>query len=310
MKDYISLYLEYLLVELGLAENTRKAYERDLRLLLQGLDFESPAELLYVTRQDILGYLQQLKAEGRSAATIARKLAAIKGFYQFMQREGYLKTDPSEAIEASNKGLHLPRYLSVEEIESLLEQPNLGTPEGYRDRTMLEVLYATGMRVSELMNIPVSNIHLDWEMLVAYGKRNKERMIPLGKTAIKFLRSYLDFVRPELLKQQEQAAEKNGLKNKGRKTVENLFLTRSGQPMSRIRFYQILEQYAKEAGITKKISPHVLRHSFATHLLNNGADLRVVQELLGHADISTTQIYTHMDGERLKEIYEKAFPRA
>lgn len=297
MKDYLALYLEYLLVELGLADNTRKAYERDLRLLLEHLDYEQPGELIYVTRQDIQGYLQDLKEEGRSAATIARKLAAIKGFYQFMQTEGYLKENPSEAIEASKKGLHLPRYLSVEEIELLLDQPNLGTAQGYRDRTMLEVLYATGMRVSELMNIPVGSVHLDWEMLVAYGKRNKERMIPLGKTALKYLRYYLDYVRPELVK-------------KGNKKVENLFLNRSGQPMTRIRFYQLLEEYAREAGITKKISPHVLRHSFATHLLNNGADLRVVQELLGHADISTTQIYTHMDGERLKEIYEKAFPRA
>lgn len=297
MKDYVALYLEYLLVELGLADNTRKAYERDLKLLQEKLDYEQPGELIYVTRQDIIGYLQDLKSEGRSAATIARKLAAIKGFFQFMQAEGYLKENPSEAIEASKKGLHLPRYLTVEEIELLLEQPNLGTPRGYRDRTMLEVLYATGMRVSELMNIPVSSVHLDWEMLVAYGKRNKERMIPLGKTAIKYLRFYLDYVRPELVKNNS-------------KRVENLFLNRNGQPMTRIRFYQILEEYAKEAGITKKISPHVLRHSFATHLLNNGADLRVVQELLGHADISTTQIYTHMEGERLKEIYEKAFPRA
>lgn len=305
MKDYVALYLEYLLVELGLAENTRKSYARDLKLLQEYLDYEQPGELIYASRQDIIGYLQDLKAEGRSAATIARRLAAIKGFYQFLQAEGYLKENPSEAIEASKRGLQLPRYLSVEEIELLLEQPNLGTPQGYRDRTMLEVLYATGMRVSELMNIPVSSVHLDWELLVAYGKRNKERMIPLGKTALKYLRYYLDYVRPELIKR-GQASNKNATKKK----VENLFLNRSGQPMTRIRFYQILEEYAKEAGITKKISPHVLRHSFATHLLNNGADLRVVQELLGHADISTTQIYTHIDGERLKEIYEKAFPRA
>lgn len=303
MKDYVALYLEYLLVELGLAENTRRAYARDLKLLQEYLDYEQPGELIYAGRQDIIGYLQDLKGEGRSASTIARRLAAIKGFYQFLQTEGYLKENPAEAIEASKRGLQLPRYLSLEEIELLLEQPNLGTLQGYRDRTMLEVLYATGMRVSELMNIPVSSVHLDWELLVAYGKRNKERMIPLGKTALRYLRTYLDQVRPELAKKSQE-------KTISRKKIDNLFLNRNGQPMSRIRFYQLLEAYAKEAGITKKISPHVLRHSFATHLLNNGADLRVVQELLGHADISTTQIYTHIDGERLKEIYEKTFPRA
>ena len=181
--------------------------------------------------------------------------------------------------------------------QKLLEQAKLETLEGKRDRTMLEVLYATGMRVSELVTLPVSSVHLDWEMVVAYGKGSKERMIPLGKTAVRFLREYLDFVRPELVKRNPKA-------------LGILFLNDKGEKMTRLHFYYQIRKYGQEAGIIKRITPHMLRHSFATHLLNNGADLRVVQELLGHADISTTQIYTHMNTERLRAIYEKAHPRA
>lgn len=253
--------------------------------------------MLKVDRKQLLWYLSQLKAQGRSASTIARKLASIKAFYRFLTAERYIKSDPAEVLEAANKGLQLPKVLSIAEVEALLDEPNLGTIEGYRDKTMLEVLYATGMRVSELISIPVGNVDLKMQYLIARGKGSKERIIPLGSVAVKYLTRYLEIVRPQLVKE-------------GNKDVKELFLSTWGKAMTRQRFYEIIEEYGKQAGIMKKITPHMLRHSFATHMLNNGTDLRVVQELLGHADISTTQIYTHMDMERLREVYEKTHPRA
>lgn len=297
MFNYFALFMEYLTVELGLSQNTKIAYERDLRLLQKSLRLVSQEELLLVTRKELLRYLSQLKAEGKSASTIARKLASIKAFYRFLTAERYIKHDPAEVLEAANKGLQLPKVLSLTEVESLLDEPNLGTLEGYRDKTMLEVLYATGMRVSELISIPVGNVDLKMQYLIARGKGSKERIIPLGSIAVKYLTRYLEVVRPQLLKNDTDE-------------VKELFLSTWGRAMTRQRFFEIIEEYGKQAGITKKITPHMLRHSFATHMLNNGTDLRVVQELLGHADISTTQIYTHMDMERLREVYSKAHPRA
>lgn len=297
MFNYFALFMEYLTVELGLSQNTKIAYERDLRLLQKSLRLASQEELLLVTRKELLRYLSQLKAEGKSASTIARKLASIKAFYRFLTAERYIKHDPAEVLEAANKGLQLPKVLSLTEVESLLDEPNLGTLEGYRDKTMLEVLYATGMRVSELISIPVNNVDLKMQYLIARGKGSKERIIPLGSIAVKYLTRYLEVVRPQLLKNDTDE-------------VKELFLSTWGRAMTRQRFFEIIEEYGKQAGITKKITPHMLRHSFATHMLNNGTDLRVVQELLGHADISTTQIYTHMDMERLREVYSKAHPRA
>ena len=297
MFNYFALFMEYLTVELGLSQNTKIAYERDLRLLQKSLRLASQEELLLVTRKELLRYLSQLKAEGKSASTIARKLASIKAFYRFLTAERYIKHDPAEVLEAANKGLQLHKVLSLTEVESLLDEPNLGTLEGYRDKTMLEVLYATGMRESELISIPVGNVDLKMQYLIARGKGSKERIIPLGSIAVKYLTRYLEVVRPQLLKNDTDE-------------VKELFLSTWGRAMTRQRFFEIIEEYGKQAGITKKITPHMLRHSFATHMLNNGTDLRVVQELLGHADISTTQIYTHMDMERLREVYSKAHPRA
>lgn len=297
MFNYLVLFIEYLTVELGLSPNTRLAYERDLRLLQKALKLKEQEDLLKVDRKQLLWYLSQLKAQGRSASTIARKLASIKAFYRFLTAERYIKSDPAEVLEAANKGLQLPKVLSIAEVEALLDEPNLGTIEGYRDKTMLEVLYATGMRVSELISIPVGNVDLKMQYLIARGKGSKERIIPLGSVAVKYLTRYLEIVRPQLVKE-------------GNKDVKELFLSTWGKATTRQRFYEIIEEYGKQAGIMKKITPHMLRHSFATHMLNNGTDLRVVQELLGHADISTTQIYTHMDMERLREVYEKTHPRA
>lgn len=297
MFDYLALFQEYLMVELGLSKNTQLAYLRDLRLLMKSLQLKADEELLQVSRQQLIAYLVRLKQEGRAASTVARKLASIKAFYRFLTAERYIRRNPAEVLEAASRGLHLPKVLSLQEVERLLDEPNLGTLDGYRDKTMLELLYATGMRVSELVNVPVKNVDLKMQYVIVMGKGSKERMLPLGRTALHYLEHYLQVVRPQLLHgKPDKAAE--------------LFVTGWGGPMTRERFYEIIVAYGKSAGISKRVTPHMLRHSFATHLLNNGTDLRIVQELLGHADISTTQIYTHLDVERLREVYDKAHPRA
>lgn len=297
MFDYLALFEEYLVVELGLADNTRAAYLRDLRLLQKALGLQEAEALLQVSRRQLLAYMVQLKQAGRSASTIARKLASIKAFYRFLTAERYIRRDPAAVLEAAKKGLQLPKVLSVDEVDRLLDQPNLGTLDGYRDKTMLELLYATGMRVSELISVPVKNVDLKMQYLIVMGKGSKERMLPLGRTALRYLERYLNVVRPQLLHGKPEAAAE-------------LFVTSWGGGMTRQRVNEIIEEYGAGAGISKKITPHMLRHSFATHLLNNGTDLRVVQELLGHADISTTQIYTHLDVARLREVYDKTHPRA
>lgn len=297
MFDYLALFQEYLTVELGLAKNTQLAYMRDLRLLMKSLQLKADEEMLQVSRQQLIAYLVRLKQEGRAASTVARKLASIKAFYRFLTAERYIRRNPAEVLEAASRGLHLPKVLSVQEVERLLDEPNLGTLDGYRDKTMLELLYATGMRVSELVNVPMKNVDMKMQYVIVMGKGSKERMLPLGRTALHYLEHYLSVVRPQLLHGKPDAAAE-------------LFVTGWGGPMTRERFYEIIVAYGKSAGISKRVTPHMLRHSFATHLLNNGTDLRIVQELLGHADISTTQIYTHLDVERLREVYDKTHPRA
>lgn len=297
MFDYLALFQEYLTVELGLAKNTQLAYMRDLRLLMKSLQLKADEELLQVSRQQLIAYLVRLKQEGSAASTVARKLASIKAFYRFLTAERYIRRNPAEVLEAASRGLHLPKVLSVQEVERLLDEPNLGSLDGYRDKTMLELLYATGMRVSELVNVPVKNVDMKMQYVIVMGKGSKERMLPLGRTALHYLEHYLSVVRPQLLHGKPDAAAE-------------LFVTGWGGPMTRERFYEIIVAYGKSAGISKRVTPHMLRHSFATHLLNNGTDLRIVQELLGHADISTTQIYTHLDVERLREVYDKTHPRA
>ena len=256
---------------------------------------------MHLSKLQLRDYLARLKAEGRKPATLARKLAAIKAFYSFLVNEGYLEQNPAESLEASTKSQRLPKFLSIQEMEAILDQPNLGTLTGYRDKALLETMYATGMRVSETVKILLKKVDLKREYVIACGKGSKERMIPLGRKAIQYLQHYINFVRPQLLHAEQ---------NKAAEQVEELFVTDWGGPMTRQRVNELIDEYAKSAGITKKVTPHMLRHSFATHLLNNGTDLRVVQELLGHADISTTQIYTHVDVERLREVYDKTHPRA
>lgn len=288
--------MEYLTVELGLSANTRQAYERDLRLFCKTLGFKNSDALVNVNREQITGYMTQLKEKGLAAATIARKLAAIKAFYRFMTAEGYMDANPAEVVEAGTKGIKLPRVLSEDEVVRLLNQPDITTAEGFRDRTMLEVLYATGMRVSELINLTLERVDLNMKYIIAFGKGSKERIVPLGSVAAEFLQQYLEKVRPKLT-------------HAGRNT-NIVFLAFGGHELTRQRFWQIIRAYGRKANINKALTPHILRHSFATHLLDNGADLRSVQELLGHSDISTTQIYTHLTNKRLRDIYAKAHPRA
>lgn len=296
MTGRMQLFLEYLTVELGLSANTRQAYERDLRLFCKTLGFKNSDELVNVSREQITGYMTQLKEKGLAAATIARKLAAIKAFYRFMTAEGYMDANPAEVVEAGTKGIKLPRVLSEDEVVRLLNQPDITTAEGFRDRTMLEVLYATGMRVSELINLTLERVDLNMKYIIAFGKGSKERIVPLGSVAAEFLQQYLEKVRPKLT-------------HAGRNT-NVVFLAFGGHELTRQRFWQIIRAYGQKANINKALTPHILRHSFATHLLDNGADLRSVQELLGHSDISTTQIYTHLTNKRLRDIYAKAHPRA
>ena len=296
MTGMMQLFLEYLTVELGLSANTRQAYERDLRLFCKTLGFKNSDALVNVSREQITGYMTQLKEKGLAAATIARKLAAIKAFYRFMTAEGYMDANPAEVVEAGTKGIKLPRVLSEDEVVRLLNQPDITTAEGFRDRTMLEVLYATGMRVSELINLTLERVDLKMKYIIAFGKGSKERIVPLGSVAAEFLQQYLEKVRPKLT-------------HAGRNT-NIVFLAFGGHELTRQRFWQIIRAYGRKANINKALTPHILRHSFATHLLDNGADLRSVQELLGHSDISTTQIYTHLTNKRLRDIYAKAHPRA
>lgn len=296
MTGRMQLFLEYLTVELGLSANTRQAYERDLRLFCKTLGFKNSDALVNVSREQITGYMMQLKEKGLAAATIARKLAAIKAFYRFMTAEGYMDANPAEVVEAGTKGIKLPRVLSEDEVVRLLNQPDITTAEGFRDRTMLEVLYATGMRVSELINLTLERVDLNMKYIIAFGKGSKERIVPLGSVAAEFLQQYLEKVRPKLTHED--------------RNTNIVFLAFGGHELTRQRFWQIIRAYGRKANINKALTPHILRHSFATHLLDNGADLRSVQELLGHSDISTTQIYTHLTNKRLRDIYAKAHPRA
>ncbi len=293
--DYLALFKEYLQIELGLSSNTQLSYERDLRIFCRALAIE-PAQLCAVQRAQIISYITRLKLQGRAAATIARKLAAIKAFYRFLVTENYLETDPSEAVEAGTKGVHLPKVLTEQEVKALLETPDLSTAEGLRDRALLEMLYATGMRVSEAVTVKIAGVNLALRYVIAFGKGSKERIVPLGSVAVEYLQRYLEEAR-------------NNFLTEGQTDPGILFLALGGHGLTRQRVWEIIRRYGSLAGIRKKLSPHMLRHSFATHLLDNGADLRSVQEMLGHADISTTQIYTHLTNKRLRAVYEKAHPR-
>ncbi|MRH42331.1 site-specific tyrosine recombinase XerD [Aquibacillus halophilus] len=295
MQDMLNDFLHYLRVERGLSKNTLESYKRDLvtynKYLVSTYKIEKWDT---VVRNHVMQYLYQLKDQGKSSATIARTLSSLRLFHQFLVREYHLTNDPSLHIETPKKDRKLPKVLSADEVETLLTI-HVKDPLSIRNKAMLEMLYASGLRVSELMSLKVSDLHLTMGFVRCFGKGSKERIVPLGDLAKESVESYLSFSRDSLLK---------------KKNSDFLFLNHHGNKLSRQGFWKILKGISREAGITKEITPHTLRHSFATHLLENGADLRSVQEMLGHADISTTQIYTHVTKARLKDIYKSYHPRA
>jgi integrase/recombinase XerD len=295
MESYVNEFINYLAVERGLAQNTLESYGRDLRQFQTYLETCNKEIIKDSNRNTILAYLSNLQTRGRAVSTISRNLAAIKSFYQYLLRERYIEKDPAANLESPKLEKKLPKILSIAEVEELLKQPNSGMPAGLRDKAMLELLYATGIRVSELISLNISDVNLDMGYIKCYGKGAKERIVPLGSIAAKCVQDYLGRGRSKLVRTYDEPA---------------LFVNHHGNRLTRQGFWKIIKKYAQEANITKEITPHTLRHSFATHLLENGADLRSVQEMLGHADISTTQIYTHVTKNHLKEVYDKTHPRA
>ncbi len=288
----IDRFLDALWLEQGLSENTLKAYRRDLLHCRDWLQQREGRALEQADAAELLAYMAALHAG--SVRTAARRLSSLRRFYAWLVREGQIPADPTLRIQTPRLGRSLPQSLTEAEVEALLEAPDTETLLGQRDRAMLEILYATGLRVSELVSLHIGRVNLRQGVVRVVGKGDKERLVPLGEEALGWLQDYLQSARADLLH--------------GRQT-DALFPTRRGSAMSRQAFWYLIRRYALVAGIHKKLSPHVLRHAFATHLLNHGADLRVVQMLLGHSDISTTQIYTHVARERLKQIHAQHHPR-
>lgn len=295
MENLINEFIHYLAVERGLAENTLVSYRRDLAQFSTFLVKEKVERIETATKTIVVAYLLSLQKGGRAPATISRHLAALKSFYHFLLNEKVVEKDPTNNLESPKLEKKLPRVLSVDEVELLLNQPQIRDAIGLRDKAMLELLYATGIRVSELISLDVEHINLDLGYIRCFGKGSKERIVPLGSIAKFYVSEYLQKGRVKLIKVKSEQA---------------LFANHHGRRMTRQGFWKIIKKYANEASIQKAITPHTLRHSFATHLLENGADLRSVQEMLGHADITTTQIYTHLTKGRLKEVYSKTHPRA
>lgn len=292
MKDeLLEKYINYLAVEKGLARNTLESYERDLRRYRL---FMKAGQIDDIMEKDVVSYLTHLTAEGLSVPSTARSLSAVRGFHKFLLIDGLAHTDPTENIETPHGWKRLPKSLSDSDVDSLLDQPDTSTLIGLRDKAMLELLYATGLRVSELVGLRLTDINLERGFLVVMGKGAKERVVPMGEVAASAVQHYLDSGRALLLHGRDS---------------DYLFISSKRRGITRQMFWERIKLYTRQACITKNISPHTLRHSFATHLLDNGADLRAVQAMLGHSDISTTQIYTHVSRERLKKVHEKYHPR-
>ena len=285
-------FCDALWLEEGLAKNTLASYRRDLAKLAAWLE-RADSSLLDASHADVLAFLAA-NAPRMKATSTGRLLSSAKRFYQYLLRQGKIAADPTLKVERPKLPRGLPKSLSETEVEALIRAPDAETTLGLRDRAMLETLYATGVRVSELVNLKLLDVSLDQGVVRAMGKGSKERLVPLGEEALAWLRRYLDDARAAILDRRQSDA---------------LFVTRRGGPMTRQMFWNLVKRYAVRAGIRKPLSPHTLRHAFATHLLNHGADLRVVQMLLGHADISTTQIYTHVARERMKQLHAKHHPR-
>lgn len=293
-QNLIDKYIDSLWLEKGLSQNTLDSYQRDLKALTKWLD-ESNRSLQSVRREDLLKYLADRMGSGIKARSTARALSCLRSFYRYLLREKVIKVDPTLRIENPKLGRPLPDSLTESDVERLLAAPDLTTPIGIRDRAMLEVLYACGLRVTELVSLRLTDMNLRQGVLRVMGKGSKERLVPLGEEAISWLQQFIQDSRDELLK-----------KNLSEDVV---FPSNQGKMMTRQTFWHRIKIHAQDAGIKKKLSPHTLRHAFATHLVNHGADLRVVQLLLGHSDLSTTQIYTHIAQQRMKELHAEHHPR-
>lgn len=285
-------FLDYLAAEVGLSERTRAAYRGDLADFAAFAARQGVSEPGGVRRPTVTLYLVDLRRRALKPATVARRLAAVRSFYRFLVRERCVSVDPTEDVTSPKRGERLPKVLSVEELGGLLAQPDPRTPEGLRDRAILELLYGCGLRVSELVGLDVGHVDLEAELVRVVGKGDRERVVPLGSYAVRALQGYLQLGRPRLAR-----------------SSQALFVARSGGRLSRQWVWKLLRRYAQKAGIAGAVTPHVLRHSFATHLLEGGADLRSVQELLGHASVSTTQIYTHVARPHLVEVFDRSHPR-
>ena len=299
MESTIHVFLSYLRVEKALAQNTILAYGRDLKRFAAFLRKRRRERLEDATREDVVDFLSSLYKEKLDSRSVARYLVSLRGLYKFEMMEGRVNTDPTENLESPKIRSSLPTYLRVDEVDKLLQAPDLATPLGLRDRAMLEVLYSTGLRVSELLNLRIADIDMRMGCVRCIGKGDKERLVPIGRKAIEAVEVYLAQARPQFARPSSPPPHN-----------QVLFLTRLGRRLSRVGIWKILHDYGVRLGLRGRLTPHKLRHSFATHLLEGGADLRSVQLMLGHADISTTQIYTHVVEERLKQIYKAHHPRA
>ena len=293
-RDWLADYETYIRVEKGLSSNTVTSYLLDLRKLWNW-SREAGGDPVRFERTELERWLATLHASGLSPRSIARAIIAARSFYRYLVGDRVRASDPTEHLETPRALARLPRFLSAPEVEALLEAPDTGTARGTRDRAMLELLYATGLRVSELTRLNIAQLNLDLGLVTCSGKGGKERIVPIGDSASHWLARYLAEARPVILR---------------RRRANQLFVTRRGSPLTRQGFWKLLRLHGRKAGIRRAITPHMLRHSFATHLLEHGADLRSVQLMLGHADISTTQIYTHVTRDRLRRIYDRCHPRA
>ncbi len=295
MNALLQNFLDYISLERGLSINTRKAYADDLKQFLNDLTRKGVTSLNQVSRKQILDHLMAMKARGMSTNSISRHLVSIKVFFRYLQQEGLLDQNVTDTMDSPRLWKILPDTLSEKEVDLLLAAPDMRKPLGIRDRAILELFYASGLRVSELGGLQLSNLHTADGYIRVIGKGNKERVIPVAGESVRLLNRYLEEVRPLLCDNPH---------------LQNVFVSKRETALCRQRLWQIIKKYTKDAGIMKNVTPHTLRHSFATHLLQNGAPLRVIQEMLGHADIATTQIYTHVNPERLKSIHQQFHPRA
>ena len=295
MDHLLDSFLTYLAVEKGLSKNTIESYGRDVRKLALFLQENKITSIHDISYEKIRDFLSHFKKQGFSDTTTVRTIVSIKQFFKYLRLEKIIEEDPTSQIQTPKMKKSIPGVISLEDVERVLAAPDESTPEGIRDLAMLEVLYATGIRVSELIGLKLNEVNFEMGFVIVYGKGSKERIVPIGEKAQEKLKTYMAQSRPSLLKSRE---------------AKELFVTRRGGGMTRQGFWKLIKTYALKSGITKDISPHTLRHSFATHLLERGADLRAIQIMLGHSDISTTQIYTHVEGERLKEIHKKYHPRS